>query len=89
MMVSELYRRQKELIQIITEKDKEIENYKAQGCKLTKSEHSFFFHYIGHTLMDLVIIIKDNTSLEIVPGLTNKTTTFWQNATLFINIVSF
>lgn len=36
MMVSELYRRQKALLRIIFEKDKEIENYKAQGCKLTK-----------------------------------------------------
>lgn len=40
LMVSELFRRQKELFQIILEKDKEINNYKAQGCKLTKKNLS-------------------------------------------------
>lgn len=38
-MVGELTRRQRELIKILQNKDKEIEDYKSQGGKTTRSEY--------------------------------------------------
>jgi len=37
-MVGELTRRQRELIKIIQNKDKEIDDYKSQGIKTSRSE---------------------------------------------------
>ena len=37
-MVGELTRRQQELIKIIQNKDKEIEDYKSQGVKTSRSK---------------------------------------------------
>ena len=37
-MVSELFRRQKELTTIIVAKDKEIDDYKSQGVRTSRSE---------------------------------------------------
>ena len=37
-MVSELMRRQSELVHLLQRKDKEIDDYKAQGAKVTRSK---------------------------------------------------
>jgi len=46
-MVGELTRRQQELIKIIQNKDKEIDDHKAQGSKVTRSEFSKSNNLIG------------------------------------------
>ena len=37
-MVSELQRRQQEMVQLLQRKDREIDDYKAQGSKVTRSK---------------------------------------------------
>lgn len=46
MMVSELNRRQRELIHIISKKDLEIEDYRAQSVKLNQSKSFQIFFVI-------------------------------------------
>jgi hypothetical protein len=37
-MVGELIRRQQELVKVIATKDKEIDDYRSQGAKVSRSE---------------------------------------------------
>jgi hypothetical protein len=41
-MVSELFRQQKELTSILAAKDKEIDDYKSQGVRTSRSEYDFY-----------------------------------------------
>ena len=48
-MVVELTRRQEELVKLIQNKEKEIDDYKSQGVKTSRSKFSFvIFTFIGY-----------------------------------------
>ena len=56
-MVGELLRRQEEMARLLANKDKEIDDYKSQGGRVSRSEWTITFLYVSSlTLGDVVFI---------------------------------
>ena len=65
-MVGELMRRQRELVKIIQSKDKELEDYKNQGVKVTRSKTSILniMHSVQLELLKSTGFPSHNTQIN-------------------------
>ena len=54
-MVGELTRRQKELMKIVQSKDREIDDYKSQGVKTSRSKEALYKTFLRNFLHHICV----------------------------------